>query len=114
MRRIAILALFFAWQANAATKAIRFGKLWDGHRVVTNAVVIVENDRVRSVTSGGAIPAGVETIDMRRYTGLPGMIDSHTHITYYWDGAAGTTPLRQPRRHVAVTVFLARERSQDA
>jgi imidazolonepropionase-like amidohydrolase len=40
------------------------------------------------------------------------MIDSHTHITYYWDGAAGTTPLRQPRRHVAVTVYLARENAR--
>jgi imidazolonepropionase-like amidohydrolase len=51
---------------------------------------------------------GTETIDLR-YAGLPGMIDSHTHITYYW---AGTTPLRQPRRHVAVAVYLARENAR--
>ena len=112
MRRIVILAVLFALPAAAATKVIRFGKLWDGHRVVADAVVIVEGDRIQSVSSGGAIPAGAEVIDLRRYTGIPGMIDAHTHITYYWNGAAGTTPLRQPRRHVGVTVFLAQENAR--
>ena len=112
MRCTAVLAFLLAFHGNAATKAIRFGKLWDGHRVVPDAVVIVEDDRVRSVTSGGPVPAGIQTIDLRRFTGIPGLIDSHTHITYYWDGAPGTTPLRQPRRHVAVTVYLARENAR--
>jgi imidazolonepropionase-like amidohydrolase len=112
MRRIVILAVLFALPAAAATKVIRFGKLWDGHRVVADAVVIVEGDRIQSVSSGGAIPTGAEIIDLRRYTGIPGMIDAHTHITYYWNGAAGTTPLRQPRRHVGVTVFLAQENAR--
>src|SRR5205807_1014777 len=112
MRRIVILAALFALHAAAATKAIRFGRLWDGHRVVADAVVIVEGDRIQSVTSGGAIPAGAEVIDLRRYTGIPGMIDAHTHITYYWDGKTGATPLRQPRRHVGVMVFLAQENAR--
>jgi imidazolonepropionase-like amidohydrolase len=99
---------------DAATKAIRLGQLWDGHRVVANAVVIVENDRIARVTVGGEIPAGAEVIDLTRYTGLPGMIDAHTHITYYWDGAPDTTPRRQPPRHVAVTVFLAQENARKA
>jgi imidazolonepropionase-like amidohydrolase len=94
-------------EASAATKAIAFGKLWDGHRVIANAVVIVENDKVQRVTSGGDMPGGAEVIDLRRYTGIPELIDSHTHVTYYWDGAPDTTPRRQPPRHVAVQVFLA-------
>jgi imidazolonepropionase-like amidohydrolase len=93
--------------AEAATKAIKFGKLWDGHRTIANAVVIVDNDKIQSVAANGAIPAGVETIDLSRYTGIPGLIDSHTHMTFYWDPASGTNPLRQPPRHVAVRVFLA-------
>jgi imidazolonepropionase-like amidohydrolase len=44
------------------------------------------------------VPSGAETIDLSQYTGLPGLIDAHTHITYVWDGAPGTTPLKQPQR----------------
>ena len=118
MLRTGILLLTFLLNsaffvsANAATKAIKLGKLWDGHRVIANATVIVENDRVQRINTGDEIPADAEVIDLRRYTGIPGMIDSHTHITYYWDGAPDTTPRRQPARHVAVTVFLAQENAR--
>jgi len=98
-------------------KVIKFGKLWDGHRVITKAVVIIQNDKVQSVTARGRIPVGPEVIDLSQYTGIPGMIDSHTHMTYYWNGAPGTSPLYpgmeasrcQPPRHVAAPVFLAQE-----
>ena len=95
--------------APVATKVIRFGKLWDGRRVLTNAIVIVDDDKIRSVTGEGIVPAGTSVIDLSRYTGMPGMIDMHTHVTYYWNGAPGTTPLRQPRRHIAVNVVLAQK-----
>ena len=116
MFRIAALALAlaftFALNAEAATKAIKFGKLWDGHRSIANAVVIVDDDKIRSVTQNGAIPAGAQLIDLSRYTGLPGLIDSHTHMTFYWDRSTGTTPLKQPPRHVALTVFFAQENAK--
>ena len=104
--------LVICLNCSAATKAIRFDKLWDGHRLTANAVVIVENDRIQSVTANGTIPAGAEVIDLSKYTGIPGLIDSHTHMTYYWDGAPDTTPRRQPPRHVAVTVYLAQENAR--
>jgi len=112
-----LLVLFFlatSSTAVAATKAIRFGKLIDGTgRVFTNAVVIVDDDRVRSVATGNAaIPSGAEVIDLSRYTGIPGLIDGHTHITYYWDGV--TIPRYEPSRHPAVTAFLAQENAQKA
>jgi len=93
-------------QASAAT-ALKFGKLWDGHRSIANAVVIVDNGKIQTVAANAPIPAGTQTIDLTRYTALPGLIDSHTHMTFYWDPASGTNPLRQPPRHVAVRVFLA-------
>ena len=111
-----LLVLFFlatSSTAVAATRAIKFGKLVDGTgKVFTNAVVIVDDDRVRSVASGDAsIPKEAEVIDLSRYTGVPGLIDAHTHITYYWDG---TTAPRLELRHTAVTAFLAQENAQRA
>jgi imidazolonepropionase-like amidohydrolase len=73
--------------------------------------VTIEGDRLVRVESGGAVPAGVEAIDLRRFTGIPGLIDLHTHMTYFWDRKPGTRPLGQ-RRRPAVTVFLAQENAR--
>jgi imidazolonepropionase-like amidohydrolase len=108
------LSLAVCVGASAATKAIKFGKLWDGHRVIANAVVIVDDDKIRSVTANGAIPAGVQTIDLKSFTGIPGMIDMHTHVTYYWSGEPGTSPRRQGPRHVAITVVLSQRNGMKA
>ncbi|MFH0778140.1 MAG: amidohydrolase family protein [Candidatus Eisenbacteria bacterium] len=99
----------------ASTKAIRFGRLWDGTgKVIANAVVIIEKDRITHVGVGDtAIPEGAEVIDLSHYTGIPGLIDVHTHMTYYWDGAPGTTPWGQAEAmSPAVTVFLAQENAR--
>ena len=105
-------ALLIAAPVAAQTTAVRFGRLWDGERVVADAVVVIEGDRVVRVDRGdAAIATGADVIDLRQYTGLPGLIDLHTHITYYWDGAPGTRPLGQ-RRRPAVTVFLAQENAR--
>ena len=45
--------LLCAAPANAQTTAIRFGELWDGSRLVKDALVIVEGDRVLRVETGG-------------------------------------------------------------
>jgi imidazolonepropionase-like amidohydrolase len=90
------------------TKALRFGRLWDGTRVIQNAVVVVSANRIVSVGSGdGGVPRGAEVTDLRPLTGLPGLIDAHTHITYGWDGAAGTTPRKQGTRTPAERLQLA-------
>jgi imidazolonepropionase-like amidohydrolase len=73
------------------TKAIRFGKLVDGTgTVLTNAVVVIEGDRIKGVsTSASSIPTGADVIDLSRYTGIPGMIDVHMHLTGTVGGVAG-------------------------
>jgi imidazolonepropionase-like amidohydrolase len=93
-------------------KAVRFGKLWDAKgKVWTNALVIVEGNKVRSVSrDAAAIPTGAEVIDLSKYTGLPGLIDVHTHMTFYTDETPGVPMLKQMANLMpAMEVFLARK-----
>ena len=93
-------------------KAVKFGKLWDGKgKVWTNAIVIVDGERVREVTTDAKkIPAGAAVIDLSKYYGLPGLIDVHTHMTIYTDETPGTPMLKQiTSNSPAVQVFLARK-----
>jgi imidazolonepropionase-like amidohydrolase len=93
-------------------KAVRFGKLWDAKgKLWTNAIVIVDGDRIRSVaTDASAIPSGAEVFDLSKYTGLPGLIDAHTHMTMYTDETPGEPMLKQLTSNPpAVELFLARK-----
>ena len=94
----------------AQTKALRFAAVVDGTgRVITNGVVIVDGDKItRVLTARDALPAGAQLTDLTRYTAIPGMIDVHTHMTYYWDPTSGTDPWRQPQRPPEQTVQLAK------
>jgi len=84
----------FAAQAQTAKKeatskrvAIRAGRLIDGKSdsAIPNAVILIEGDKIVSVTPGGAAPAGVETIDLSKATVMPGFADVHTHVVLNGD-----------------------------
>src|SRR5882724_9282222 len=93
-------------------KAVKFGKLWDGKgKVWTNAIVIVDGDRVREVTTDAKrILAQADVVDLTKYFGLPGLIDVHTHMTMYTDETPGVPMLKQITSNApAVEVFLARK-----
>ena len=99
-----------------AVTAVRFGYLLDGKGgAIPDAVVVIRGDRI--VAAGPKartpIPSDASVVDCTRLTGIPGMIDVHTHMTYYWDGTPGTNPWQQlGNRSSSETVFLAQENAR--
>jgi imidazolonepropionase-like amidohydrolase len=95
-------------QGKRSTKqlAIRCGKLIDGKSssFVSDAVILIDGDRIAAVGRGLKIPDGAETIDLSRATVLPGLIDTHTHLTYHYDTEQNEKP--------AVTAIYAVENAR--
>jgi imidazolonepropionase-like amidohydrolase len=95
---------------------LRFGKLWDGTKVITDPVVVVEGDRVKSVGSGtSAVPSNARVVDLTRLYAIPGLIDDHTHITYWAEAhpRPGVRPLQTSMGlPTAVRVFMAQENAR--
>jgi imidazolonepropionase-like amidohydrolase len=93
-------------------KAIKLARLWDGHKLwPTNPIVIIDGTKIRSVTTDPqSIPPTAQIIDLTKYTGLPGLIDVHTHMTMYTDETPGIPMLKQIAANAPATeVFLARK-----
>lgn len=79
----AILLTFAAALASAQpVVVIKAGSLIDGRSDTprANQIIVIRGNRIESVGSGTAIPAGAKVIDLSGMTVLPGLIDSHTHI----------------------------------
>ncbi|HUJ10822.1 MAG TPA: amidohydrolase family protein [Verrucomicrobiae bacterium] len=94
----------------AGPKAIRFSKLITMHgSAVHDAVLVIDGDRIRSV--GHDVPSNTTVIDLRPFVGLPGLIDVHVHMSYYWSRRPGTVPWGE-HRPTAATAFLARENAR--
>jgi imidazolonepropionase-like amidohydrolase len=92
--------LVFALTAALQAQSYRFGHVWDGEKLIANAVIVVERDRITSVHQTTTLH--LSQIDMTRYTAIPGMIDVHTHLTYTLE----TNRLTQAGRGAA-TVYLS-------
>jgi imidazolonepropionase-like amidohydrolase len=100
------LSAVLAADSQSPTTIVRAGRLWDGSKMLTNATVVIENGKILSVGTG-TVRAQGDVIDLSNYTVIPGLIDLHTHMTYYWDQAPGTRPLGQARRAPEETARLS-------
>ena len=92
MRRLigfaALLAFAAATPAAAqdATVVIHTSKLLDGKgATMSNADIVVVNGRIARVGPAAAVPKGAREIDLRGRTVLPGLIDVHSHLTWYFN-----------------------------
>jgi imidazolonepropionase-like amidohydrolase len=108
------VAAFPATWATPATTVVRAARVVDGTgKVVTNAVIVIDGDRITSVGDAStAAPPDARVVNLGKLTVVPGLIDLHTHMTYFWDQAPGIRPNNQPPRATAVTVFLAQENAR--
>jgi imidazolonepropionase-like amidohydrolase len=105
-----------AQQADSTARiAIRAGKLIDGRGgpPITNAVILIQGDRITAVGSGLTIPANARVIDLSKSTVLPGFIDCHTHVTSqpvdYYEDIFRKTPI-----DIAVMAHVYAKRTLDA
>ena len=87
-------------QAAGPVTAIKAGRLVDvaAGRVRNDQVVLVQDGRITAVGPAGAtpVPAGAKVIDLSGHTVLPGLIDTHTHVT--------SDPATPPYYHYGISV----------
>jgi imidazolonepropionase-like amidohydrolase len=83
---------------NQAT-VIRGASAFDGRgRVIPNAMIVVRDGKIASVESGGAATA---TYDLRGFTILPGLIDTHVHLdTHFGADGRATTGGETPQQSI--------------
>ena len=79
----AMVALMASIAANAETFAIQAGRLIVDASLPARgpSTVIVENGRIARIEPGATAPAGATVVDMSTKTVMPGLIDSHVHLT---------------------------------
>src|SRR5262245_13531399 len=105
-----------AQQPDSTTRiAIRAGKLIDGRGgpPITNAVILIQGDRITAVGAGLTIPANARVIDLSKSVVMPGFIDCHTHVTSqptdYYEDIFRKTPI-----DLAVMTHVYAKRTLDA
>lgn len=72
--------------AQDATTVIHTSKLLDGKgATMSNADIVVVNGKIARVGPAAAVPRGAREIDLRGRTVMPGLIDVHSHLTWYFN-----------------------------
>ena len=95
---------------------LRAGRLIDGKsdKPVENALILIEDDKIASITQLGSAPAGAEVIDLSKLTVLPGFIDTHTHVLLQGDVTAEEYDEQLLKQSIPYRAILAARNAQIA
>ncbi len=96
---LATLALWAT--APVSATSYHFGAIWDGDKLSKDVCLTVDAGKIQSIG-----PCSGASVDLSRYTAIPGLIDVHTHLTYILDN-----PVNQSARSASV-VFLSQENAR--
>lgn len=95
----ALLAAPVAAQTQNKPIIIRADRVLDGRgKIIPGGSVVVEDGKITKINTAGG---GTPTYDLKGYTLLPGLIDAHSHLTWYFNrqgryhtGNDGDTPVQ--------------------
>jgi imidazolonepropionase-like amidohydrolase len=66
---------------------LRAAEVADGTgKVLSHVDLLIRDGRIVRISRQGAVPAGARLLDLRGRTLLPGLIDVHVHLTWYFNG----------------------------
>jgi len=96
--------------------AVRAGRLIDGKSdtPISNALILIEGDKIASVIPGGSSPPGVDLIDLSRATVLPGFADAHTHVLLQGDITDADYDAQLLKQSIPYRAILAARNAQIA
>src|SRR5262245_3767116 len=79
----AVLALVLTDSVCAETIAVHCPRLidTDAGKLLGETTIVIEGARIKELRSGHADVAGAREIELKDQTCLPGLIDSHVHLT---------------------------------
>src|SRR4051812_6629785 len=61
-------------------RALRAAQVFDGHRLLSEPLVVYEGSTIVDV--GNAAPLGADVTDLGAVTLLPGLVDTHQHLVF--------------------------------